>query len=80
MSAQYYASPRVHDDELIPNLLAEMRRISESQTELRSLVERGSRTGAAIWWIEFVAALGEYRPVVSAAAVARAGYSFEPPA
>src|SRR5437763_4169612 len=47
MSAQYYASPRVHDDELIPNLLAELRRVSESQLELRTLVEQVSRGGTA---------------------------------
>lgn len=70
MSAQYYASPRVHDDELIPNLLAEMRRISESQTELRDLVEQVSRTGAAAPGAEGAGTAAGYDP--AEAAVGRA--------
>src|SRR5262249_45696756 len=39
MSAQYYASPRVHDDEALPQLLSEMQRFKADQEQIRQLLE-----------------------------------------
>jgi vacuolar-type H+-ATPase subunit H len=37
--AEYYVSPRVHDDAALPQLVAEMRRFREDQEEIRRLLE-----------------------------------------
>lgn len=44
---EYYASPRVHDEELLPNLLAEMQRLRQNQDDMRSLVENLTKRPAA---------------------------------